>query len=91
MGKKWVATCDEPGCAATVTAPASRSSESFGMQLNDDGWAAGPGRSETYCDAHYREFEVLPRDLAEEERSMAAFVKAMAENDRRAARRRLGK
>ena len=53
LSRKWVAECDEPGCTARETFPASYANWEAGESLNDHGWDAAPSHPETYCPAHW--------------------------------------
>lgn len=55
--RRWVATCDAPGCPTTIIhepIPAGERAD-YGEATNDAGWAASPGQHDTFCPQHYPE------------------------------------
>ncbi|GAA4923771.1 hypothetical protein GCM10025777_39300 [Membranihabitans marinus] len=56
--QRWVAQCDhKTGCTAIIVhepIPGGGKAD-YGEVTNDEGWAARPGATETYCPQHYPE------------------------------------
>lgn len=84
MHREWIATCDGPGCPASVTCPASMSKPDFGLYLNDAGWAAAPFTPQTYCFNHFALMPEPPKPSeAELERAAQKIAAAFAEHESR--------
>ncbi|NUS57065.1 MAG: hypothetical protein HOV66_19745 [Streptomycetaceae bacterium] len=52
--RRWVATCDAPGCDAAVPLIGDQFDGKFelGLQVYEAGWDAAPNKDETYCPEH---------------------------------------
>ncbi len=67
MVRRWVVSCDAPGCRAQLVHEPITDGDKwdYGQATNDAGWDAGPGRDETFCPEHLSQVWREAHDLSE--------------------------